>query len=95
MLSEVPSKQTKEGESHAAFPKIQKKMVHRIHESVKVLTNETLDLQVCKRTKAFIVKFLGDEEDISDETSNEMTYRLMKAVKSLKAMRKVVIEYPR
>jgi len=87
MLSKVESTQIKGEESFAVFPKVNKKM-YRSHKPEIVLTNNTLDLQFLRRKDASVFKFLGKEE----ETSNGTLKMLMKAAKSLKQIRKVVIE---
>jgi len=85
MLSKIPPKVIKED---AVFPKTKKKIIHNNNKTERVLTNETLGLQICKRVNASVMKFLGEKEETSDEKLKMLT----KVVKSLKAVRKVVIE---
>jgi len=63
-------------------------MIRPNSKSEIVLTNKTLGLQLCKRRKAFVLRFLGEKEETSDETLK----RLMEVMKSVKTVRKVIIE---
>jgi len=88
MLSKVSCEQRKEGDSHAVFNKMNKKMVHQYDKTEIILTNKTLDSQLCKRRNACDLRFLGEKKETSDETVK----RLAEAVKSVKAVRRVIIE---
>jgi len=82
------SKPIKEVNSQAMFPKTNKKMTRRNHESKIILDDEYLGLQLCKRRDTPIMNFNGAMGKISNKTLK----RLPKAVKSLKTVRKMIIK---
>jgi len=88
MLSKITSKQVKNENSWADSFKTSKKRVHRNVKSEIKLTHDGLVSQLMKRTDALTLKFYANLPDQFDEGLK----MLEKAMKSLKKVRKVIIE---
>jgi len=86
-MSEISLKQRKEEAIETETVKINKRAIHRNDQFEIKLTPLNLKSQLAQRKDAFALSFVGNKKEVTDETLRI----LAKTIKSMKGVRKIVI----